>query len=145
VELLNDRRRVETLLRQHASGPEMEALHERMAELNDSLTALDAALAPPPGKPRMPLPRYWQQVEGIEAERESITRRLAVTREASILAEALGVEWTEDEWTGRPLEWRRSIIKLCVERMELEPRGQGKGRVGPAVFDPERVRVKFSA
>jgi site-specific DNA recombinase len=145
VEFLNDRERVGALLRQHASGPEMEALHERIAELNDSLTALDAALNPPAGKPRMPLPRYWAQVESIEAERESITRRLAVTREASILAEALSVEWTEEEWTGRPLEWRRAILRLCVERMELEPRGQGKGREGPAVFDPERVRVKFSA
>jgi DNA invertase Pin-like site-specific DNA recombinase len=145
-EFLNDHERVSTLLRQHASGPEMDALHERFATLNDSLTALDdAAFHPPAGAPRLPMPRYWQQVEAITAEREAITRRLAVTREASLLTEALGVEWTPEEWEGRPLAWRRAILKLTVRCMTLEPRGSGKGRVGPATFDPERVLVEFAA
>jgi len=146
VEFLNDRERVTSLLRQHASGPEMDALHARMAELNDSLTALDnARFNPPPGARRLPEDRYWTQSEAILRERESITRRLAVTREASLLAETLGVEWTPEAWQEAPIEWRRSILRLAVKEMTLEPRGQGKGRAGPAVFDPERVHVEFAS
>jgi site-specific DNA recombinase len=146
VEFLNNRERVASLLRQHASGPEMDALHARMAELNDSLTALDQArFNPPAGAKRLPADRYWQQTEAIEAERDSITRRLAVTREASLLAETLSVEWTPEAWQEAPHDWRRSIIRLVVKELTLEPRGQGKGRAGPAVFDPERVRVEFAA
>jgi hypothetical protein len=93
VKLLNDRERVGALLRQHASGPELEALHERQRELNESLLALDQALKPPPGKPRLPLDRYWSLVEEIEAERDELNRRLAGTREAALLAETLSVDW----------------------------------------------------
>ena len=147
VEFLNDRERVGTLLREHARGAELDALHDRMAELNECLLALDQALKPPPGKPRMPIDRYWSLVEEVEAERDELNRRLAVTREAALLAETLSVDWTAEEWNARPLDWRRLMITLAVVRVELEPRGRivARDARGRNVFDPERVHIKFAA
>jgi site-specific DNA recombinase len=65
IAFLNDRESVSALLRQHAPGPELEALHQRQTELNESLLALDQALNPPPGVRRLPLDRDWAQVELI--------------------------------------------------------------------------------
>jgi hypothetical protein len=146
VKLLNDRERVGALLRQHASGPELEALHERQRELNESLLALDQALKPPPGKPRLPLDRYWSLVEEIEAERDELNRRLAGTREAALLAETLSVDWDLDEWQGRPLDWKWTVIGLTIARIELEPRGKigARDAHGRNTFDPSRVVVKFA-
>jgi site-specific DNA recombinase len=146
VKLLNDRERVGALLRQHASSPELEALHERQRELNESLLALDQALKPPPGKPRLPLDRYWSLVEEIEAERDELNRRLAGTREAALLAETLSVDWDLDEWQGRPLDWKRTVIGLTIARIELEPRGKigARDAHGRNTFDPSRVVVKFA-
>jgi DNA invertase Pin-like site-specific DNA recombinase len=152
VEFLQDRTRVMELLKQHAHGPEMEALHQREAELSDSLLALDQALKPPPGKPRMPIDRYWALVEEIEEERRQIHRRLAVTREATLLAETL--EFGEDAaavWAERGVQWRRSILRLVTERIEIGPGGQERALRGNAgffigkSFDPERIGIKFAA
>lgn len=145
-EFLNNRPRVLTLLRQHAKGAELEALHARQQELNESLVALDSALNPPPGKPRMPLGRYWAQVEAIEAERAQIQGKLAVTREAALLTETLNVGWTPELWAEQPLEWRRAILKLVTERVELHrpTKGARPGLYGTE-FDPERVKIKFAA
>jgi hypothetical protein len=151
VGFLQDKNRVVAVLKQHANGPEMEALHQREAELSDSLLALEQALKPPPGVPRLPIDRYWALVTEVEEERRQIHRRLAVTREATLLAEVLNVEWSLDEWEERPVGWQRSILKLIVERLEIAPVGQGGARlrkgnrfVGRA-FDPERVKIKFAA
>jgi site-specific DNA recombinase len=143
---LNDRERVTTLLRQHAKGAELDALHERQRELNDSLVALDTALNPPPGRPRMPLERYWSQVASIEDERAQIQRKLAVTREAALLTETMGVEWSPEVWNEQPLEWRRNILKLVCERVELQrpTKGARPGLYGTE-FDSSRVRVTFCA
>jgi site-specific DNA recombinase len=152
VEFLQDRTRVMALLKQHAHGPEMEALHQREAELSDSLLALDQALKPPPGKPRMPIDRYWALVEEVEEERRQIHRRLAVTREATLLAETL--EFGGDAatvWAERDVHWRRSILRLVTERIEIGPGGQERSLRGKSgffagkTFDPERVRIKFTA
>ena len=145
VDFLNDRERVSALLRQHAPGPELAALHERQRELNESLLALDQALKPPPGKPRMPIDRYWSLVEEIETERDGLNRRLAATREAALLAETLSVDWTVEEWEGRPLQWQRAIVRLVTERIEVGPGAVApKGQKGNR-FDPERVKIKFGA
>jgi DNA invertase Pin-like site-specific DNA recombinase len=145
VAFLNERDRVTALLARSA-GSQAENPHARMAELNDSLTALDdARFSPPPGAQRLPGDRYWAQVARINEERDAIMRKLAVNREASMLAETLSVDWDEDEWEARPLAWRRNIIKLVVKQAVLEPRGQGKGRAGPAVFDSSRVVVEFAS
>jgi hypothetical protein len=143
---LNDRPRVLTVLRQHAKGAELEALHARQEELNESLVVLDLALNPPPGKPRMPLDRYWAQVEAIEEERTLIHRKLAVTREVALLTETLDVEWTPELWAKQPLEWRRSILRPVAERIELHrpTKGARPGLYGTE-FDPERVKIKFAA
>lgn len=143
---LNDRPRVLTLLRQHASGAELEALHARQEELNENLVALDSALNPPPGRPRMPLDRYWTQVEAIEAERAQLQRKLTVTREAALLTETLSIDWTPELWAEQALEWRRSVLKLVTERIELHrpTKGARPGLYGTE-FDPERVKIKFAA
>jgi hypothetical protein len=147
VELLNDRGRLSTLLQQYAQGPELEAIHERQRELNESLLTLDAALRPPPGRPRMPLDRYWAQVEEVERERDELNRRLAVTREAALIGEAMKEEWTLALWDSKPLSWRRTMLSLSCKRLALEPRGKITARdaYGRNVFDPERVKVEFSA
>jgi DNA invertase Pin-like site-specific DNA recombinase len=92
VEWLSDKRNVTNLLKTYSLGPEAEAMTLRVAELNDSLVDLAHALKPPPGKPKMPLKLYWQMVAEVIAEREELQRRLAVTREASLLVETLSFE-----------------------------------------------------
>jgi chorismate mutase len=145
-DFLSDRDKVSALLRQHAKGAELEALHQRVQELSESLLVLDQALRPPPGKPRMPIDRYWAAVEAVEEERDTLMRRMATSREASLLAEALSLgREVSEAWQTRPLEWQRAIIKLVTERIEVgpgavAPKGQNGNR-----FDPERVRIKFSA
>jgi site-specific DNA recombinase len=147
VEFLADRERVSTLLRQHAPGPEMDELHARQSELNDSLLALDKALNPPPGIRRMPIERYWRQVEEIEAERAELNRRLAISREAALIAETLNGEWTPETWAAKPLDWKRLIIRLATVQVTLESRGRiaSRDERGRNVFDPSRVIVKFAA
>jgi site-specific DNA recombinase len=150
VEFLADKERVNKLLRKHASGPELDAIHDRIAELSDSLHALAEALNPPPGVPRMPLQTYYEQAAIIEAERQELHRRMAVTREAALLAEVLSVEWTLEEWEARPLHWRRTVLGLVTESIVIEPRGKLLAKDDPNyqpgfnAFDPERVRITFA-
>jgi hypothetical protein len=69
-----------------------------------------------------------------------------VNRDAHPLREALGQEWTVEEWGSRPLEWRRAVIRLVVERIEVSPvarRGAEKGHLG-AVHNPDRIKVKMA-
>jgi hypothetical protein len=52
------------------------------------------------------------------------------------------------EWESTLLEWRRAVIKLVVERIEVAPvpkreRGAVKGHLG-AVHNPDRVRMKLA-
>jgi site-specific DNA recombinase len=146
--LLADRQRVESILAHNAAGPEMEERHQRLRELNESLLALDQALKPPPGKPRMPIERYWKAVEEVEDERARLTRGLAVNREASKLAETLDFgEEARERWDERSLEWQRVILGLVVEHLEVEPRGKGASTPNSIfgnVFDPERVKITFA-
>jgi site-specific DNA recombinase len=149
VAFLADKERVTKLLRR-AAGPELDAIHDRIAELSDSLHALAEALNPPPGVPRMPLQTYYEQAAIIEAERQELHRRMAVTRETALLAEVLSVEWTLEEWEARPLHWRRTLLKLVTESIEIEPRGKLLAKDDPNyqpgfnAFDPERVRITFA-
>src|SRR5215218_5800059 len=108
VDFLADKERVGVLLRMHAGG-KLDAIQERIAELGDSRHALAQALNPPPGKPRMKLETYYEQVAIIEAELQELHRRMAVTREAALLAEVLDFADAEKEWETRPLNWRRAI------------------------------------
>jgi hypothetical protein len=71
-----------------------------------------------------------------------------VNRDAQPLREALQQTWTPQEWESTLLEWRRAVIKLVVERIEVAPvpkreRGAVKGHLG-AVHNPDRVRVKLT-
>jgi hypothetical protein len=75
---------------------------------------------------RLPTERYWELRTEIEREQEALQRRRIVNRDAQPLREALREEWTVREWGSRPLEWRRAIIRLVVERIEVTrkiPRG----------------------
>jgi hypothetical protein len=69
-----------------------------------------------------------------------------VNRDAHPLREALGREWTVQAWESEPLEWRRAVIALVVERMEVSPtprRGAEKGHRG-GVHNPDRIKVKMA-
>jgi site-specific DNA recombinase len=150
VEFLADKERVGALLRKHAAGPELDAIQARIAELGDSLHALAQALNPPPGVPRMPLQTYYDQAAIIEAERQELHRRMAVTREAALLAEVLDFADAEKEWETRPLNWRRAMLKLITNSIVIQPRGKllpkddPRFRPGFNGFDPERVKLTFA-
>jgi site-specific DNA recombinase len=148
VTFLNDKQRAQALLAQHKlDTPEAAFVDARYAELEDNKLALErAAFNPPQGVKRLPSERYWKLRTEIEREQEQLQRRRIVSRDAQPLREALRQEWTVGEWGSRPLEWRRAIIRLVVERIEVTPtpqRGAAKGHLG-AVHNPDRVRVKFA-
>jgi site-specific DNA recombinase len=149
VDFLADKERVGVLLRMHAGG-KLDAIQERIAELGDSRHALAQALNPPPGKPRMKLETYYEQVAIIEAELQELHRRMAVTREAALLAEVLDFADAEKEWETRPLNWRRAILKLVTKSIVIQPRGKllpkddPRFRPGFNGFDPKRVSITFA-
>jgi hypothetical protein len=93
----------------------------------------------------MTLSTYYEQAKIIEAERQELHRRLAVTREAAILIEVLEFEDAGAEWDRRPLEWKRTILRLVTKRIAIEPRGKGSVIPGKNTFDPTRVKIEFAA
>jgi site-specific DNA recombinase len=148
VAFLNDKTRAQALLDAHKlDTPEMAAIDERYAQLEDDKLALErAAFRPPQGVPRLPTERYWDLRQEIEAEQETLQRRRVVNRDALPLRKALRREWTIEAWENEPLEWRRDLIRLVVERIEVSPvgrRGAAKGHLG-AVHDPDRIKVKLA-
>jgi len=145
AKFLADPTRIHALLCQHAAGPELAALHQRISELSDNLLVLGKALNPPPGKPRMSLEVYWQQVEAIEAERDQVQRKLSGTREVALLTGTLNQVWTPETWAAKPLDWKRVILRLITERIEVTPKGRGGPKGSRNYFDPERIRIKFVA
>jgi DNA invertase Pin-like site-specific DNA recombinase len=148
VAFLNDKRRAQALLDNHRlEAPEMVAIDTRYAELEDNKLALErAAFNPPRGVKRLDTERYWELKTEIESEQEQLQRRRIVSRDAQPLREALQQTWTPQEWESRPLEWRRAVIKLVVERIEVMRtlrRGATKGHLG-AVHNPDRIKVKMA-
>jgi DNA invertase Pin-like site-specific DNA recombinase len=149
VSFLNDKRRAQALLDTHRlKTPEMAAIDARYAELQENKLALErAAFNPPQGVKRLPTERYWELLTEIEREQEQLERRRVVNREAQPLREAIKQAWTIEEWESRPLEFRRAIIRLVVERIEVTRKighgGAEKGHLG-AVHNPDRVKVKMA-
>jgi site-specific DNA recombinase len=150
VAFLNDKRCAQALLDQRIlETPEIAAIDTRYAELEDNKLALErAAFNPPQGVKRLPTERYWELRTEIEREQEQLQRRRIVNKDAQPLREALQQTWTPQEWESRPLEWRRAVIKLVVERIEVAPvpkreRGAVKGHLG-AAHNPGRIRVKLA-
>jgi len=148
VAFLNDKRRANALLDQYKlDTPEMAAIDARYAELEDDKLALERArFRPPQGVERLPEERYYELRTEIEREQEQLRRRRIVNRDAHPLREALGREWTVQAWESEPLEWRRAVIGLVVERMEVSPtprRGAEKGHLG-GVHNPDRIKVKMA-
>jgi len=148
VAFLNDKPRVRALLDAHKmTGPEMEAIDARFAELEDDKLALErAAFRPPQGVTRLPTERYWQLRTEIEREQETLQRRRVVNRAAQPLKDALKHDWTIEVWLSKPVEYRRTIIKLVCERIEVAKapmKGGGvKGTQGPH-FDASRIKIQF--
>jgi hypothetical protein len=70
-----------------------------------------------------------------------------VSRKAEPLRGALKQTWTEDAWRAKPLEYRRAILSIACERIEVlkdeRHGGSKKGRLG-GIHDPERVKVVFA-
>jgi site-specific DNA recombinase len=148
VAFLNDKQRAQALLNQHRlETPEIAAIDARYAELEDNKLQLErATFNPPQGQKRLPLGRYWELRTEIEREQETLQRRRIVNRDAQPLREALNQEWTVQAWGSRPLEWRRAVIRLVVERIEVAPtaeRGARKGHLG-GVHNPDRIKVKLA-
>jgi site-specific DNA recombinase len=148
VAFLNDKQRANALLDTHKlDTPEMAVIDARFAELQDDKRALeDARFRPPLGMKRLEEERYYELLAEIDREQEQLQRRRYVNRDAHPLREALGQEWTIEEWEARPLEWRRAVIGLVVERIEVMPtiqRGAAKGHLG-AVHNPDRIKVKLA-
>jgi hypothetical protein len=136
------------LLEQHGlETPEIAAIDARYAELEDNKLALErAAFNPPHGVKRLSIERYWELRTEIEREQEALQRRRIVNRDAQPLREALQQGWTVQEWGSKPLEWRRAVIRLVAERIEVMPvlqHGAPKGHLG-GVHDPERIKVKMA-
>jgi DNA invertase Pin-like site-specific DNA recombinase len=147
VAFLNDKVRAQALLDTHKlDTPEMAAIDARFAELEDNKLALErAAFNPPQGVKRLPLDNYWQLRTEIDEEQAQLNRRRVVNRDAQPLREALGREWSTEAWQAEAVEFRRALVRLVVERIEVSPvsrRGAEKGHVG-AVHDPERIKVKL--
>jgi DNA invertase Pin-like site-specific DNA recombinase len=148
VTFLNDQRRAQALLDTYRlDTPEMAAIDARYAELEDDKLALERArFRPPQGVERLPEERYYELRTEIEREQEQLQRRRYVNRDAHPLREALGQVWTDEGWRTRALEWRRAVIRLVVERIEVTPavqRGAAKGHLG-AVHNPDRIKVKLA-
>jgi DNA invertase Pin-like site-specific DNA recombinase len=148
VYFLNDKQRAQALLDTHRlDTPEMAAIDARYAELEDNKVALDRArFNPPQGVKRLPEERYYEQLTEIEREQGQLQRRRIVSRDAQPLREALGKTWTVEDWEASPVEWRRAVVKLVTERIEVAPtprRGAEKGHLG-AVHNPERIKVKLA-
>jgi hypothetical protein len=148
VAFLNNKPRAYALLDTHRlATPEMAAIDARYAELEDNKLALErAAFNPPQGVKRLPTERYWELRAEIEREQEQLQRRRVVSREAEPLRAALKQTWTLDEWRAKPVEFRRAIIRLVTERIEVMPtlqRGAPKGHYG-AVHNPDRIKVKLA-
>ena len=144
---LNDNQRVDALLRQHTVGAsEMAAIDRRYAELQDERMALEeAAFDPPHGVERLRGDRYRELRARIEQEQQQLQRRRPRNHELEALRRATKQTWTLQSWQAKPPEYRREIIKLVTERIEVIPpvrRGARKGQVGER-FDPERVKVKL--
>jgi DNA invertase Pin-like site-specific DNA recombinase len=148
VAFLNDRPRVEALLEGYRlDDPAQMAIDARFAELEDAKAALeDDRYSPPPGMKPLPADRYWARRAEIEADQEQLQRRRVVHREAEPLRAALRESWTEAAWQAKPIEYRRAIIRIACERIEVSPvdrRGAEKGHLG-AVHNPERIRIKMA-
>jgi hypothetical protein len=98
----------------------------------------------------MPLQTYYEQAAIIEAERQELHRRMAITREAALLAELLSFEDAAHEWRTRSLHWRRQILRLVTSSIVIEPRGKLLAKDDPRyqpgfnAFDPERVHITFA-
>jgi site-specific DNA recombinase len=139
VEWLSDKRNITNLLAK-CSLPEAEALTLQVADLNDALVDLSRALK----ERKIRYGDYAARYDEIVAEREELQRKLAVTRETSLLVETLSVEWTPEEWDSRPTEWKRAVLRLCTKRIEVKPVGKTTGATRNGfVFDKSRVRVEF--
>jgi hypothetical protein len=95
---------------------------------------------------RLSRPRYWELRAQIEQEQEQLQHRRREHREVAPLKWATTRAWTVESWQAMPIAWRREIIKLVIERIEVAApvrRGARKGQVGER-FDPGRVIVKLA-
>ena len=146
---LNDKQRVEAVLeRYRLDDPATAAIDARFAELQDAKLALeDDRYRPPSGRKPLDADTYWTRRTAIEDEQERLQRRRVVSREAEPLRAALKQSWTEEAWQAKPLEYRRAVLRIACERIEvLKDDAHGaakKGQLG-GTHNPDRVRVTFA-
>jgi Recombinase len=147
----DNRDNIERMLLRSADPAEVEKIHTRIAELTEYKHDLYRALAPTQaeiakGIPRMPLEAYQERVIELETERRAQLQRLAVTREAAMLAALLEVPDVAAEWYAQPIRWRRTILNLVTESIVIEQRGKSEPGVTPRrrKFDPTRIKIQFA-
>jgi site-specific DNA recombinase len=146
VAFLSDPARIQTVLDSRTAAVDLAALHEERTRLNESEAELVRRLNPPRGVPRLPANLVDAELLRIADARRELDMRQAISSESGLLTEALGFgERASEEWENRSVEWRRKILTLISECIEVTPfRGlYGKGKNGGSALDPERVRVKL--
>jgi hypothetical protein len=147
ITFLSDRERIMAVLASRDSGADMKAAHVRFAELEENKLALEEArFNPPSGHRRLESERYYTVRDAILEEQEQLHRRMAVSREAGLLVEALDFgDDAAEIWAERGVNYQRQILKLVVKRLEVRPGRviRTKGKSGNS-FDPERVTIIFA-
>ena len=144
---ISNRDNITNLLYKYADRDKLPQIQARIAELTTALHDLSKArFSPPPGSPRMTDETYYALGAEIEEERKGLHRQMAVTREAGMLSELLELNDVEAAWNARPVQWRRTILKLVTLSVVIEPRGKGpKGqRAHLRTFDPTRIKIQFA-
>jgi hypothetical protein len=147
VRFLQERRRIQAVLDARTSDVDLAELHAERERLNESERELVRRLNPPRGVPRLPAELVDAELVRIAEERRDLDMRQAISTESGLLIEALSFSESADKvWEERPLLWRRQMLTLICERIEVTPfRGvYGKGKKGGSQLDPDRVRVKFA-
>lgn len=147
VAFLADRVRIQTVLDSRTAKVDLAELHAERQRLNESEAELVRRLNPPRGVPRLPANLVDAELLRIADARRELDMRQAISSESGLLTEALDFgERASEVWAERPVEWRRQILTLICERIEVTPfRGlYAKGKNGGSQLDPERVRVAFA-
>ena len=80
----------------------------------------------------------WQAAREVAAAKlTDAERHLAEHRGAETLSDVMDAP-VRDQWEQRPLRWRRDVINLVIERIEIEP-----ADVPGRHWEPDRISVTW--
>jgi site-specific DNA recombinase len=78
--------------------------------------------------------------QAITVRLEGIRRRLAQERRREVMVGLTPGQTLREAWEAAELGWRRTLLRLHVERVQVMPRHAPTNR-----FDPERVQIQWRA